>query len=241
VEIDFEGHGSLKLTDACRPVLRGEQTLMLRKDVHVEKTKRDKADKRQPGNGADSALWNALRAKRRELADQQDVPPYVIFHDATLMAMVDARPRTHQQLAMISGIGERKLELYGDEFLAVLAEFDEPDDTLVNDTVSETLDLFRLGYSIEQIAERRGIKDDTVYSHLAKGLETGTVRLDEVLPISAQEIREIELVLLELPEAQSNALKPVYEQFDAPTVTACCVALGQPCASKSNNAARFAL
>jgi len=214
VEIDFEGHGSLKLTEASRPVLRGEQTLMLRKDVQVEKTKRDRTEKRQPGNHADSALWNALRAKRRELADQQDVPPYVIFHDATLMAMVDARPRNHQQLAMISGIGERKLELYGDDFLAVLAAFDESDQEVANDTVAETLDLFRLGYGIEQIAERRGIKEDAVYSHLAKGLEAGTVRLDEVLSLTAQEIKEIEAVLLDLPEAQRNALKPIYEQFN---------------------------
>ncbi|MDD1622184.1 MAG: DNA helicase RecQ [Methylococcaceae bacterium] len=214
VEIDFEGHGSLKLTDACRPVLRGEQTLMLRKDVQVEKTKRDRHEKRTVSGQADSALWNALRAKRRELADQQDVPPYVIFHDATLMAMVDARPRNHQQLAMISGIGERKLELYGDEFLAVLAEFNEQTNTSANDTVSETLNLFRLGYSIEQIAERRGIKDDTVYNHLAKGLEMGLLRLEEVLPLSAQETREIEDVLLNLPEAQRNALKPVYEHFE---------------------------
>jgi ATP-dependent DNA helicase RecQ len=215
VEIDFEGHGSLKLTEASRPVLRGEQTLMLRKDVQIEKTKRDRTEKRQPGNHADSTLWNALRAKRRELADQQDVPPYVIFHDATLMAMVDARPRNHQQLAMISGIGERKLELYGDDFLAVLAAFDKSDQIEVaNDTVAETLDLFRLGYGIEQIAERRGIKEDTVYSHLAKGLEAGTVQLDEVLSLTAQEIKEIEAVFLDLPEAQRNALKPIYEQFN---------------------------
>ena len=107
VEVDFEGHGSLKLTDACRPVLRGEQTLMLRKDVQVAKTKKERYEKRQPG-GADTELWNAQRAKRRQLADEQDVPPYVIFHDATLMAMVENRPRTHRQLGLISGVGERK-------------------------------------------------------------------------------------------------------------------------------------
>lgn len=213
VEIDFEGHGSLKLTDACRPVLRGEQTLMLRKDVQIAKTRREKAEKRQPGGAADSALWNALRAKRKALADEQDVPPYVIFHDATLMAMVDARPRNHQQLGMISGIGQRKLELYGDEFLAVLAEFDDEAPAAATDTVSESLDLFRLGYSVEQVAHQRGLSDDTIYNHMAKGLELGLVALGDVLSLSPAEVSEIEAVLLALPEEQRNALKPAYEQL----------------------------
>ncbi|MCQ8105147.1 DNA helicase RecQ [Methylomonas sp. SURF-2] len=213
VEVDFEGHGSLKLTDACRPVLRGEQTLMLRKDVQVAKTGRGGYEKRQPG-GADNDLWNALRAKRRQLADEQDVPPYVIFHDATLMAMVESRPRTHAQLGSISGIGERKLALYGEQFLAVLAEFGgDEHEGAANDSVSESLDLFRLGYGIEQVARQRGLKADTVYTHLAKGLEAGEVRLAEVLDLSAQEVADIEAVMLALPEAQRNALKPVFEEL----------------------------
>ncbi|AMK77878.1 MULTISPECIES: DNA helicase RecQ [Methylomonas] len=213
VEIDFEGHGSLKLTDACRPVLRGEQTLMLRKDAQIAKTRREKAEKRQPGGAADSALWNALRAKRKELADEQDVPPYVIFHDATLMAMVDARPRNHQQLSMLSGIGQRKLELYGDEFLAVLAQFDDEPAVSATDTVAESLDLFRLGYSVEQVAKQRSLSEDTIYNHMAKSLELGLVALGDVLSLSPAEVSEIEAVLLSLPEEQRNALKPVYEQL----------------------------
>ncbi|MGD0962222.1 MAG: RecQ family ATP-dependent DNA helicase, partial [Methylomonas sp.] len=119
VEVDLEGHGSLKLTAACRPVLRGEQTLMLRKDIRQDAPKPRRAEKPQPGN----ALWDALRAKRRELAEQQDLPPYVIFHDATLLAMLEKRPTNKRQLSLISGVGERKLALYGDAFLAVLEQF----------------------------------------------------------------------------------------------------------------------
>lgn len=218
VEIDFEGHGSLKLTDACRPVLRGEQTLMLRKDVQIGKVKRDKYERRQP-DGADSALWDALRAKRRELADAQDVPPYVIFHDATLMAMMESRPQNHQQLSRISGVGERKLALYGDEFLAVLAEFDDEVHASASDTVQESIDLFRLGYSVEQVAQQRDLKEDTIYSHLANGLEAGAVRFEDALDllalegVSAQQIDEIETVLLALSDEQRNALKPAYDEL----------------------------
>ncbi|MGY6276111.1 DNA helicase RecQ [Methylomonas sp. MgM2] len=210
VEVDFDSYGGLKLTDACRPVLRGEQTLMLRKEVQRARSGRDKHEKTRMDT-ADSALWNALRAKRRELADEQDVPPYVIFHDATLMAMIERRPRNHEQLGFISGIGERKLAMYGDEFLAVLAEFDESGDEPFSDTVGETLGLFRLGYSIEQVARQRGLKEDTVYAHLAKGLESGAVQIDEVLNLSEKEVADIESVLLALPEQQRNALKPAYE------------------------------
>ena len=80
-------------------------------------------------------------------------------------------------------------------------------------TVDETLDLFRLGYSVEQVARQRGVKEDTVYTHLAKGLEGGAVRFEDVLDLSEQEIATIESILLALPEQQRNALKPVYEEL----------------------------
>ncbi|MBI5612243.1 MAG: DNA helicase RecQ [Gammaproteobacteria bacterium] len=128
--VDLEGHGGLRLTDLSRPVLRGEQRLMLRRDVKPEKTKKPKAARavRGPFTGeADLRLWEALRARRLELARKQGVPPYVVFHDATLAAMVERRPRTLEALAHISGVGERKLAAYGADFLGViLAHGDEP-------------------------------------------------------------------------------------------------------------------
>lgn len=215
VEVDFEAHGSLKLTEACRPVLRGEQTLMLRKDMQTLKT-RGHGDNRQTRGGlAENTLWNALRTKRSKLAEEQNVPPYVIFHDATLMAIVESKPQTLQQLSLIAGIGERKLTLYGDELLAVLAEYGEGQATIsASDTVQDTLELFKLGYSIEKVAQQRGLKVETIYTHLAKGLEAGAVRFEDVLDLSAQEVSSIEAVLLALPDEQIGALKPVYEEFD---------------------------
>jgi ATP-dependent DNA helicase RecQ len=128
--VDLEGHGGLRLTDLSRPVLRGEQRLMLRRDVKPEKTKKTKTARaaRTPFAGeADQRLWEALRERRLELARKQGVPPYVVFHDATLAAMVERRPRTLEALAHISGVGERKLAAYGADFLGViLAHGDEP-------------------------------------------------------------------------------------------------------------------
>jgi len=121
LDVDVEGHGGLRLTEACRPVLRGEQQLLLRQEV---KRPRAKARREQHGfaSEADERLWQALREKRREIAKEQGVPPYVIFHDATLREMVEYRPDTLDQLRLLSGVGERKLALYGEDFVAVIRE-----------------------------------------------------------------------------------------------------------------------
>ncbi len=210
VEVDFSGFGGLKLTDACRAVLRGEQTLMLRKDSLTAKNKAESSAHNQP----DNALWQALRTKRREIADRQDVPPYVIFHDATLMAMVEARPKNRRELGMISGVGERKLEAYGAEFLAVLSEFAPGEASPVGDTHQETLDLFQLGYSVAKIAASRNLKEDTIYNHLVKYLETGTLPLTEVVNLPADELASISQAIKNLTDQQKPALKPVFEHFN---------------------------
>ncbi len=90
--VDAEGYGALKLTETCRPYLRGERVLQLRKDAAkaAERTRRDKPQVAD----ADRTLWEALRACRKRLAEEEGVPPYVIFHDATLMDMLALRPGT---------------------------------------------------------------------------------------------------------------------------------------------------
>ena len=125
ITVDIGGHGSLRLTDRCRPLLRGEEQLSLRKDRIPEKRKpaRKKAT-RQPVGDADRLLWEALRALRKRLAEEQGVPPYVVFHDSTLLEMVELRPTTLAGLSAISGVGQHKLERYGERFIAVIREHD---------------------------------------------------------------------------------------------------------------------
>ncbi|MCG5524373.1 DNA helicase RecQ [Ectothiorhodospira haloalkaliphila] len=124
--VDLEGHGGLHLNEACRPVLRGEMQLMLRKEVRPSRAPRE--PRRTAAAGLDSPedqrLFEALRACRRRLADDQGVPPYVVFHDATLMEMAEMRPESLRAMAAISGVGERKLEAYGEEFLEVVLRFE---------------------------------------------------------------------------------------------------------------------
>ncbi|WP_308431484.1 DNA helicase RecQ [Chitinilyticum piscinae] len=112
------GMGGLELTDAARAILRGEQPLYLR-----ERTQKFSYKDRDSefATAADRELWQALRRLRKELADAQDVPAYVIFSDATLKEMVRQRPADHYELGRLNGVGDRKLDKYGDAFLRAIA------------------------------------------------------------------------------------------------------------------------
>ncbi len=214
VAVNFDHFGVLQLTDACRPILRGEQQLMLRKDIKPEKSKLGKKGVSKSFSKGEShaALWDALRTKRREIADIQDVPPYVIFHDATLMTMLETRPANLKQMALISGIGVRKLELYGEQFLAVISEY--ADDHKAPDTVIDSAELFKLGFSVQQVAKKRELKEETIYNHLSQALERGMLVLTDVVELPEPEVKQIQEAILSLPTEQQNALKPVYELFD---------------------------
>ena len=129
LESDIEAYGGLKLTETARPILRGEQAVWLRRDADPVKRKAQRAERTAQGNnrprepfaGAnENPLWLALKAKRTELAREQGVPPYVIFHDSTLLGIVNQRPTTLDEMAQVSGVGQAKLARYGDEFLKVL-------------------------------------------------------------------------------------------------------------------------
>jgi ATP-dependent DNA helicase RecQ len=109
-------HGGLKLGSDARAILKGEQTVEIVRPAPTRKERR----KREGVNPVGDPLFEALRALRRELAAEAQVPPYVIFHDATLREMAAARPATLRELGEIPGIGARKLDAYGEAFLAVI-------------------------------------------------------------------------------------------------------------------------
>ncbi|TDT90340.1 ATP-dependent DNA helicase RecQ [Azorhizobium sp. AG788] len=120
LKVDVEGHGGLSLSDDCRPVLRGERRVQLKAEKRT-KPARASGGARAPrptlSTPDDERLYQKLRALRLELARAQSVPPYVIFHDATLMEIVRVRPRSLAALGDVSGVGEAKLERYGPVFL----------------------------------------------------------------------------------------------------------------------------
>ncbi len=125
---DPEGYGALQLTERCRALLKGEETVWLRKDPAPKKGVSGRSGSGRKSFAADQvvdqAAWDHLRACRKGLADQQGVPPYVIFHDTTLFEMMERRPRTIDELAEVSGVGAAKLEKYGETFLKAIAELE---------------------------------------------------------------------------------------------------------------------
>ncbi|EXJ14629.1 DNA helicase RecQ [Imhoffiella purpurea] len=126
VEVDMEGHGALRLTERCRPLLRGETSIQLRRDPDRRKARVSGASRpaavTAPSDPETAALWESLRAYRRELAREQNVPAYVIFNDATLRELLIHRPRDLDEMHAINGVGQAKLERFGAGFLALLAE-----------------------------------------------------------------------------------------------------------------------
>ena len=119
VRPDPERHGALRMTEAARPILRGEAEIRLRKDVLAKSATRRPAVKALVSD-EDAPLLSALKAKRRALAEAASVPAYIIFNDRTLIEMAEQRPTTLDQMARIGGVGAKKLERYGAEFLAVI-------------------------------------------------------------------------------------------------------------------------
>ncbi len=115
-------HGGLMLGPNARPILRGEE------EVRILVPPKRESRRRNARNGSDAnpvgdPLFDALRACRRELAQEAGVPPYVIFHDSTLREMAEQRPSTIREMSHVSGIGQKKLDAYGDAFLAAIRPY----------------------------------------------------------------------------------------------------------------------
>lgn len=121
---NVEAYNALQLTEKCRPVLKGEESVLLRRDQEVAPVQ-----KRQRYSEAispqDADLMEALKQCRKRLAEQYSVPPYVIFHDKTLREMAEQRPMSRMELLNVSGVGQSKLDKFGSEFIEVICAFEE--------------------------------------------------------------------------------------------------------------------
>jgi ATP-dependent DNA helicase RecQ len=231
---DPGGHGSLRIGPAATPVLKGEAPLQLRVDrAGAAGAARAGRPRRRSLDDAPEEVrerFEALRSLRAEIAREADVPPYLVFHDATLRQMAEELPRDAAALATVQGVGATKLERYGPRFLARIAELvpagsdggggpaaplfaaaeaQDPDDDL--DTVERTRALILEGLSAEAVASRRNLKLRTVEGHVAELVARGDLTVEEATGLSGDEIATIEAAADALPDEARGRLRPLRE------------------------------
>lgn len=199
-----DGYPVLKLNELSWEVLRHQRSVFVPVPVAPTQDRPNNARREEA-----EALFQRLRELRKELADQQSVPPYVIFADSSLKLMAQQQPQTMVEFAKISGVGKRKLEQYGQQFTAFIrshrqeqglpvvseadaAELEEPSGptTLkLSNTVLATLQLYQQGKTLEEIAAGRDLKVTTIATHLEDLIEAGQVgEIDGVVDCDRKQI-----------------------------------------------------
>ncbi|OLS61639.1 DNA helicase RecQ [Pseudomonas putida] len=200
VDVDLDGYGGLRLSDTCRPLLRGEVTLELRRDLKPQTTSKGSSSGGSPASqlvrGDEREQWEALRTLRRKLAEEHGVPPYVIFPDSTLLEMLRSQPTSLAEMARVSGVGARKLERYGEAFLEVLGgEAEAP--PVVTDLRHELVSLARAGMTPAQIAGQLKCSEKNVYSLLAEAIGRQELSLEQALDLPEDLMMEVQDAFLD--------------------------------------------
>lgn len=213
-EIAFHQHNKILLTPFAKKVLfEGEKvklTTVVKKVIDKNEVKLEKAK-----TAAKNSLFETLRKLRYEIAQEEEVPAYVIFSDASLRHMEILRPMSDEDFLAVEGVGKAKLEKYGADFIKAIIEFQRNKSVVKKDkkesTYAKTLELFQNGLSIEEIAGQRNLGETTIVSHLAKLYVDGN-DFDLSQFVSDKEIIEIEKAQLELENP--SALRPYFEHFE---------------------------
>ncbi|WP_407926705.1 DNA helicase RecQ [Aquipseudomonas guryensis] len=211
-DVDLDGYGGLRLSDSCRPLLRGEVTLQLRRDLKPQQAaKASGSSASQLVRIEEREQWEALRSLRRKLAEEHSVPPYVIFPDSTLLEMLRSKPASLSDMAQVSGVGARKLERYGEAFLEVLNGAAEAPQVVV-DLRHELVSLARAGMTPLQIAAQLKCTEKNVYSLLAEAIGRQQLSLEQALDLPDDLLGEIQDAFLD-GEGELPAVAAIAEQF----------------------------
>ncbi|MFT4753879.1 MAG: ATP-dependent DNA helicase RecQ [Salibacteraceae bacterium] len=210
-ELAFHKNNALELTPIAEEVLFKGRKVELTLPVEKDQKKTKAAPKRAASPEKKSGLFEHLRAIRSGLAKEQGVPAYLVFSDATLKEMEKYIPRTESEMMQISGVGTRKMEVYGDQFIAEIIQYLNQNKSGKKDTFIETYKLYAQGLSIAQICEKRHLKEPTVFSHLSKlYLDGKDVDLKKF--VSKEEVKQVRngKEVLENPPQ----LKAYFDYFD---------------------------
>lgn len=197
---DIANYSVLQLTEAARPLLRGEQSLRLAKPRIREQLKKKRSRLDAGTGGYDETLFDRLRALRKRLADEQGVPPYIVFGDATLAQMARDQPLDEGALLMVVGVGQHKLEKYGHDFLNAIADYclaNGERGVAMEPPLRDTWLAYQEGLDLDAIASRRGLPLAQTAEQLMRLMELGQPVIPERL-IAAKKYRLIEAALTQL-------------------------------------------
>jgi len=195
--VDSERFGAIRLTEKSRSLLKGEVKLLARKQTRPAATAKSGRKSNSPLASIHQPLMQALKQLRKSLADEQGLPPYVVFHDATLMQMAEQRPQSLQQMQFISGVGERKLAQYGRAFLDVVTAHPLPNtvSSEYSDEVNQMLIGLAQGEDLDAIAQQQKVAMDVIYQQLASVAASNELDLLQLLPISTDDFQLIQQAL----------------------------------------------
>lgn len=219
VDIAYDEGHTFKLNSTSWKVLKGEKKIelvkfrtFLEKQEAMEEKVYVKSDKEMMND----RLFERLRKLRKELADQQKVPAYIVFNDAALSQMASDKPTTPYAFKSIQGVGDEKFRQYGDKFLNEIVQFVQEEagqgTKIKGSTYILTYELLNKGVSVAEIAKRRNISELTVFSHIAYLYERGHA-IDLKKFISQEEFSVIRKAI-ESTGTESTQLKPVYEYLE---------------------------
>jgi len=211
-EIAFHKNNALQLTAFSKKVLFEKEAVKLTKPIaykeQVAKTKETKVKRTKK-----DTLFERLRKLRQEISLTENIPAYLVFNDATLKEMEKERPMCEAEFLEISGVGQRKLEVYGADFITEIVSFSKDKiKKRKKDTYNITYELYKEGFSIDEIAEKRNLKTTTIFSHLAKAYTEGK-EIDIYKFVSEKDVVKVR----KAKDALKNppALKPYFEYFNS--------------------------
>ncbi|NQV77684.1 MAG: DNA helicase RecQ [Lutibacter sp.] len=212
-EIAFHKNNALGLTGFSKKVLFENEMVHLTTPVDYQEQVTIQKEKKVTKAKKDS-LFERLRKLRHKMSLEENIPAYLVFSDATLKGMEKSRPMCEADLLEISGVGQRKLEVYGEDFIAEIVSFsnEKINTRKKNDTHKVTYELYKEGLSIDEIAEKRNLKSTTIFSHLAK-LYTDGKKIDIYSFVTKEEVEKVRKAKEELESP--DALKPYYEHLNA--------------------------
>ena len=205
IEIAFHRGNALEFTPLAKKVLFEDE------QVWLTKPKQDQISSSQPKQTLKSSnLFTQLKQLRMQISIEENIPPYLVFNDATLKEIEKTRPLTENDFNTISGVNSLKSEKYADSFIEVIEKFNIKKRKKTS-TYEQTYTLFKNGNSIEEIAKTRNLKSTTVISHLCTLVEKGKP-IDLSKLVSSSDVKKVENILKEID--YEGALKPIFEALD---------------------------